>query len=283
MRVRLWDKILLAITGIFLCAVALFVLLWRVGVLNDVILIMGTDWLATGIVAGVSLLLGICALSYVWRSRRNKRGFVVQRTENGELSISIKAMEGMVEQCVDKHDELEVLNTRIDNTRDGVVVELRVSLAHGVSIPLAVNTLQKQIKQYVTACSGVDVYEVRVEVESADNERVGSPFAVPEMPVTNLTRESEAAAVKETPVQPEATVPPVPPVQPVPEPEAHEHKSIHQRLFGKKQEEATVPPPPEKDEAEALLEEKVEAEIADPREPSMEEIEEVKAQEDEKP
>ena len=36
----------------------------------------------------------------------------------------------------------------------------------GVNIPLTVNALQKQIKQYITSCSGVDVHKVRVMVET---------------------------------------------------------------------------------------------------------------------
>ena len=36
----------------------------------------------------------------------------------------------------------------------------------GLNIPLTVNALQKQIKQYITSCSGVDVHKVRVMVET---------------------------------------------------------------------------------------------------------------------
>ena len=244
MRIRIWDKLLLALCGILLCGLAVLLLLWKGGSIHPLDLLT-VSWLLTICVSVVVVLLGVYCISFLWRTRRNKRGFVIQRTENGELSISIKAMEGMVQQCVDKHNELEIQNTRIENTRDGVVVELRVSLAHGVSIPLAVNTLQKQIRQYVTSCSGVDVYEVRVEVESADMVAEETPFSVPEMPVANLSKESEA--VREA--APIVAVPMPAAAAPEAEDGGQSHKSIHQRLFGKKAEEAIVPPPPvEKDE-----------------------------------
>ena len=45
-------------------------------------------------------------------------------------------------------------------------MEIKVTLLNGMNIPLTVNALQKQIKQYITSCSGVDVYKVRVMVET---------------------------------------------------------------------------------------------------------------------
>ena len=46
------------------------------------------------------------------------------------------------------------------------MITIRIALASGVNIPIAVSALQKQIKQYITSCSGVDVKEVRVMVET---------------------------------------------------------------------------------------------------------------------
>ena len=45
-------------------------------------------------------------------------------------------------------------------------MDIRITLLGGVNIPLTVNALQKQIKQYITSCSGVDVHKVRVMVET---------------------------------------------------------------------------------------------------------------------
>ena len=106
-------------------------------------------------VALILCLLGIHGFLMLFRSSR-EHGFIMQHTEYGDLSISMTAMENMVKKCVDTHDELKVSSTRILHARDGVVVSMRISLASGVNIPLAVSALQKQIKQYITSCSGVD-------------------------------------------------------------------------------------------------------------------------------
>jgi uncharacterized alkaline shock family protein YloU len=120
------------------------------------------------VVALILLLLGVLSVSKVFRSNREK-GFILQRTEYGDLNISMNAMENMVKKCVDMNDELKVTQTRILHTRDGVIVSIRILLENGVNIPMIVSALQRQTKQYITSCSGVDVKEVRVFVETSAN------------------------------------------------------------------------------------------------------------------
>ena len=72
-----------------------------------------------------------------------------------------------------------------------------------MNIPLSVGALQKQIKQYVTACTGVDVYKIRVMVENDASIPVASTYEVQD--VTPLP------SAEETAEQPMVT----PPAQPV--------------------------------------------------------------------
>ena len=136
-----------------------------------------------------------------------RKDFVVQRTDSGELRISVKAIENLVKKCVDLHKEIKLLSSTILNAREGVVVELNISLANNISIPLAVASLQKQIKQYLVASCGVEVKEVRVSVESTRDE-----------PLLVMEAEEEDAA--------------------------QEKKPLHQRLFGQPEQPAIVPEPP---------------------------------------
>lgn len=252
MKIRFWERLLIALGGLCLAAVGLGAGLWSLG-------LMPSAWLEalagaagggyTLVILAVSILLmllGIYSFALLFRRARGRKGFVLQKTENGELSISIKAMENLVQKCVDKHEELHVLSTSIQNSRDGVAVALRIGLANGVSIPLAVNSLQKQIKQYITACSGIEVREVRVQVETAAADVKDSPYAVretelqlekapdvPAMPQIPVIQES----VMETASQPSAPIP-------IPEAEEHPKRPLHQRLFGHQEQPAIVPMPP---------------------------------------
>ena len=182
-KLRVWDRIRSAVMGLIIALLSACVILYFVGVVPDwkgeyvsssIVL-----WQRAAVVAGctVLLLLGLSGIGLLFRRRRDK-GVVVQHTEYGDMSISMKAMENMVRKCVEAHPELNVNHTRIYHSRGGVCVDLKITLLNGVNIPLTVNALQKQIKQYITSCSGVDVEEVRVMVETEAAKSLPAPEVV---------------------------------------------------------------------------------------------------------
>ena len=182
-KLRVWDRIRSAVMGLIIALLSACVILYFVGVVPDwkgeyvsssIVL-----WQRAAVVAGcaVLLLLGLSGIGLLFRRRRDK-GVVVQHTEYGDMSISMKAMENMVRKCVEAHPELNVNHTRICHSRGGVCVDLKITLLNGVNIPLTVNALQKQIKQYITSCSGVDVEEVRVMVETEAAKSLPAPEVV---------------------------------------------------------------------------------------------------------
>ncbi len=212
MKINVWDRILLVLG-------AALVLLAGVG-----IVVLGCQLAPFEISADgeafftgrriLILLVGILVVAFGGylaflprKFRYNKHDFVVQKTDNGELRIAVKAIENLVQKCIDMHEEVSVVSMKIHNGREGVTVDLNISLANNISIPLAVASLQKQIKQYLVASSGIDVREVCVSVETA-NSGVGgnSPYLVK----AEVNGEKEAA-----PVKPKEKTP------------------LHQRIFGK--------------------------------------------------
>lgn len=288
MKLRFIDRLLTALAGLLLFATGLVFFLWAFrGIPEEWLKALTVKeigrlpiFIALG-AGAVMVLLAIHSMSLLFR-RRGKKGFVVQKTEHGELSISIHAMENLVQKCVEKHEELTIISNRIENNRDGVVVDLRIGLANGVSIPLVVSTLQKQIKQYITSCSGIDVQEVKVEVEATNVKAEKSLFSVPDSLLQNTPKAGpvetpppmKAATPPSAAQTPVSTMPPPPPVSAVqpPAPQvmqritpdlkgpsfpaspaennrentAEEKKRpLHQRLFGHREQPAIVPVPPE--------------------------------------
>lgn len=237
MKLRIIDRILAALVGLLLVAMAAIPLadiLFSLGLMEKLAQIATfktTKHLLVVVGSGVVLLLaGILCLHLATRHPK-RQGFVMQSTDAGELSISIRAIEDLVNKCVEKHEELHVSNTSLENTRNGLVISLRVSLATGVNIPLAVSALQKQIRQYVTACSGVDVHEVKVQVDTTSTKAKASIYAVPDMLETTTPLALEEPAEVEAPA-------------PQPEAKEAEEKCLHQRLFGEEEQPAIVPAPP---------------------------------------
>ena len=178
--------------------------------------------LVTLLAALVLFGLGLCGMLMLSGKRAAKRnGFVMQKGENGMIGVSVKSIEGLVQTCVNQHDVIAQAEIAVVERRDGIVILLNIQEAAGVNIPLAVGALQKQIKQYVGTCTGVDVHEVRVLVENTDNDAVESPYMV-EKPVVlttavtaaSLHHEAPAAeVVEEIPAAEEAPVLEVPAVE----------------------------------------------------------------------
>lgn len=206
-KLRFWDRVLSAVMGILCILAAAAIVLHVAGWLplqqiKDVVasltggLQAWMRWAIFGVAMLLLVLLGLHGIGLLFRRRKDK-GFVTQHTEYGDMNISIKALENMVKKCVDAHSELTANSTRIYLVRGGVSMDMKITLASGVNIPLTVNALQKQIKQYITSCSGVDVHEVRVKVET-DTVKLLPP---PSAPVVEPTPVEEIKRV-ECPAEP---------------------------------------------------------------------------------
>lgn len=232
MKIKFWDRLILFLGAVLslLSGAMLFVAGLQIqGVIAEMAL-----WArALCIILGLLLIaFGAYLFFFPRHISAARRDFVVQKTDNGELRIAVKAIENLVQKCIDLHEEIQVRSMKILNSREGVVVDLFVSLANNISIPMAVASLQKQIKQYLVASSGIEVKEVRVSVESTQDQPAIEQIAEEE------EKEEEAAL-----------------------PQAEEKPPLHQRLFGRQNQPAIMPKAPEADaekeeDGEALTEEK---------------------------
>ena len=240
MKIKLWERLLLLFGALVNAVSGVALLLEGLQARN-----------ALYIVCAV-LLIGFCGyLAMLCRRCFIKRSdFVVQRTESGELRIAVKAIENQVLKCADLHDEIQVNTMNILSTREGVVVDLNVTLDNNISIPLAVASLQKQIKQYLIASSGIEVKEVRVSVESTQEAAPQAPDAEGEAPSMKDAKEKKAP--------------------------------LHQRLFGRADEPAIVPEPP-KEEGSLDEEEATEAETEEAAEVEEERGQPVPAENEQEP
>ncbi len=288
MRIRILDRILVALAGILLlagCAALAAQLFFQKDVIGRVASMLKNDqyriWLI--ITLGLLVLLGCYCLLLLFRHRGRKDKFVMQKTENGELNISLKAMESMVQKCLDPHQELTVQSVRLENQKGGLLIRIRGTVAGGVSIPLTVDALQQQIKQYVTACSGVEVKDIRVQIESSGPDAKESLFAIeapttralpgsaaskeekpkeePESQPAEITPEEVKQVLAEMPASPPAEAEKTVPQVDIPAaavavaeqlkseaPPEDDDRPMHQRLFSNPEEPCVMPMPPAADE-----------------------------------
>ena len=289
MKIRILDRILVALAGLLVlagCAALAAQLFFGKDVAGRVTAFL-TDsnnriWLIIALV--LLLLLGCYCLMLLFRHRGRNDKFVMQKTENGELSISLKAMESMVQKCLDPHKEVSVQSVHLENQKGGLLIRIRGTVAGGVSIPLTVDALQQQIKQYVTACSGVEVRNIRIQIESSGPEAQDSLFAIeaptaralpggspakeekqPEISVeepAEMSKEEVEQVLAEMPATESADEEDSTPAVVVSAaaaaaaeqlrneaPPEEDDRPIHQRLFSNVEEPCVMPMPPEKETA----------------------------------
>jgi Protein of unknown function (DUF322). len=185
MKIRVLDRILVAVAGIILlavCAGLVAQVFFQADVIHFISDLINVDSrlfrIAAAVISAVLLLIGMYCILMLFRHRSKRDKFILQKMETGDLAISLKALETMVSKCMEQHTEIQTEGIRLENQRDGLIIRIRGKVAGGISIPLTIDTLQKQIKQYVTACSGVEVKGIRVQIESSGEEAPDAPFAI---------------------------------------------------------------------------------------------------------
>ena len=196
MKLRTLDRIFLFAGGFVtaLIGVCLFVIGLRTEALAFPDFSGGTvsvSRLLILISGGGLFVFGVYAMSLPQSYRRKKTDFVIQQTADGEMRISVHAMDGLVRKVMESHGEMTLRSMEVENRKDSVYIDLKVAVAQNISIPLAVASVQKDIKQYLLSSTGVDVREVKVSVDTTDDMAKDSPYIMQDI---FSAQRSEAAA-----------------------------------------------------------------------------------------
>lgn len=177
--------------------------------------------------AAVLAILAILLIAVTLPSRKKRSSsFAIQRNENGTVRISLKALETLVHKCLDQHAELKVVTSSLFSDEESIRVDVHITLQSDISMPLAISALQKQVKKYLEACSGVTVQEVRVFVDGttpATEAAANSPYAIPAS-LLGMEQEAlpESAPVQSVPAQESDETQPASQEEPAEEPQADE-------------------------------------------------------------
>lgn len=257
MKIRFWDRLVLFAGALLALAAGAFLAVCGLQITGALGEALSMPVRIACIAGGILLVaFSVYLLLFPRKYAAGRHSFIVQQTDNGEMRIAVKAIENLVQKCVDMHEEISLNSMKIRNAREGVTVDMNISLANNISIPLAVASLQKQIKQYLVASSGIEVKEVRVTVDTTSGEATEAPDS------PYLMGDEQEPAQQERPAA---------------EQNGREKVPLHQRLFGRQDQAAIMPEPP-KAEAPAA-----EAEAEAPAAPAAETEAPVPAEEEKAP
>lgn len=143
------------------------------------------------LIAGqIHLMIAACK-----REERGPKGSVsVQNTENGEVRVSVQAMEALVRRAIGRQEGVLDVKSKIVTHDDSVTVHIDMTLAVDALIPNITMTMQRRVKRYIEETSGIAVREVLVLVNEV---RDGEPSAIPAPDESTLKKaEPEGAPEK---------------------------------------------------------------------------------------
>lgn len=95
---------------------------------------------------------------------------VVYETAVGEVRISLDAVENLVKKTARSIKGVRDVKAVITHDKDGLHAELVSTISPDVSIPEVSEEIQTTVRQYVKRVVGVEMAEVRLEVENIANE-----------------------------------------------------------------------------------------------------------------
>lgn len=114
----------------------------------------------------------IASWRLIFLAFRTQRGGqpVVHETALGEVTISLDAVENLVRKTARAIKGVREVKADIKNNKDGLHVALKATISPEVSIPEVSEEIQNSVRQYVKRVVGVELSDIRLEVENIANE-----------------------------------------------------------------------------------------------------------------
>jgi len=171
--IRVLDKLLLFIYSLGIGVIAVIVFCagfnWlpeKLAVDATTQLYQGADWLKWTVIA-VSALFFLFSLRFFYIAVRRSNvsaPSIDQRTEFGDIRISLETVENLALKMAAKQREVKDLRARIRLTDAGIDIALRAVVEGENSIPALTEEIQRTVKNHVEEITGIPVAGVSVYI-----------------------------------------------------------------------------------------------------------------------
>lgn len=180
MKLRWYDRILVALGGLVIAALGVCVVLAAGGVITlpreiafDTWLGSGWQWMPLVFVVGALIIIWGLYL-FIKALRRGSEGgkyYTLQSEADGSVRISVSAIDHLVHKCVDAYPEITHAKVRIGGREDAMEITLHVTVASNVRIPELVEGVRQEIKAHLKRSAGVTVEKVQIYVDATKEEQ----------------------------------------------------------------------------------------------------------------
>jgi uncharacterized alkaline shock family protein YloU len=162
------DRVLLTVYALAVALISIFVIsaflglppAWNaMAILNAL-----SAWQAVPI-AALFFLFSIRVLLSGLRKERSSKTAITQKTELGEVRISLDALQNVAQRAALSVRGIREARTGVHSAEDGLVINTRVATSIQDNVPTLSATLQGIVKQSVEESTGMSVKEVRVLID----------------------------------------------------------------------------------------------------------------------
>lgn len=124
---------------------------------------------AIGLIGAVFFAVSVRLISIAFR-RKGGGQPVIHETSMGEVRISLDAVENLIRKTARSIKGVREIKVVVTHGKDGLHVFLSGTISPEVSIPEVSEEIQGSVRQYVKRVVGVDLIDIRLEVENIANE-----------------------------------------------------------------------------------------------------------------
>ncbi|NGM81627.1 alkaline shock response membrane anchor protein AmaP [Paenibacillus sp. 7124] len=164
---KILDRLLLFLYSLSIGALSVIAILLLSGVLpmnNLRIRDWDTAYIAAVAVAVILFLLSIRFFYISLRRERTSTLSVDQRTEYGDIQISMETIENLSLKAAGRVKGIRDLKSRIRVSQAGLEIMIRGVVDGEHSLPLLTSEIQRQVHEYVQETTGVPVADVSVYI-----------------------------------------------------------------------------------------------------------------------
>lgn len=170
-KMKLFDRVILAIYSFCLSILSIIVILFPFEQLNflspnNIFPYLqnakGNYWYS--IIGLAFLLVSIRFLLSGLASKGNN--YIVRYTNHGELRISTQTIEGIARSVTDNFEGIKDINTKVIIANEKIVLRIKGLVHPSIDIPETATIIQEKVREHVERCTGIEVGEVKVEINN---------------------------------------------------------------------------------------------------------------------
>ncbi|MDP4096739.1 alkaline shock response membrane anchor protein AmaP [Paenibacillus sp. P96] len=121
-------------------------------------------WMTALIVAIVLLLLSVRFIYVSFRRNRTSMPTIDQRTDYGDIQISVETIESLCLKAASKSRGVSDLKSRVKVTESGLDITIRAVVEGDMSIPVLTSDIQKAVHDHLEEITGIPVANVSVYI-----------------------------------------------------------------------------------------------------------------------